>query len=314
MEAPAARERIRSANALRVFESAARCRSFTRAAHELNVTQVAVSRMVARLEDTLGVKLFDRSAQGLRLTEDGALLQSAVSAGFAQMEGALREIRRRRADRGTVTLSLSSGFISHWLMPRYAAFQQAVPQVNLRFEVVSGVLRGDVDEVDMGLRMHDPERKWQAWPFCPEVVLPVCSPAYLGRFGAIDGARELRSHTLIHLTDTTLGWDEYGARVGLDCRRPGHSLAFSDTALVLQAALIGQGVALGWVSACSSALREGLLVPAASLPVVTGRDYVLAARQGPVREEVTRVRVWLAATMQADLARIARRHAFLRPR
>src|SRR5438067_12149686 len=102
MEEPIERERIRSANALRVFEAAARCQSFTRAAQELHVTQVAVSRMVARLEDSLGVRLFARSPQGLRLTEDGTLLQSAVSSGFAQMEAALREVKRRRADRGTV--------------------------------------------------------------------------------------------------------------------------------------------------------------------------------------------------------------------
>src|SRR3989442_7964577 len=104
---------IRSDNALRVFEAAARCANFTLAAAELHVTPVAVSRMVSRLEDTLGLRLFTRSRLGVRLTEEGEVLHSAVSAGFSQMETALREIRRRRADRGTVTLSLSSGFTSH---------------------------------------------------------------------------------------------------------------------------------------------------------------------------------------------------------
>jgi len=307
------RERIRSANALRVFEAAARCRSFTRAAEELHVTQVAVSRMVGRLEDSLGVRLFARSSQGLRLTGDGALLQSAVSAGFAQMETALREIKRRRADRGTVTLSLSSGFISHWLMPRYARFQQAVPQINLRFEVVSRILHGDVDEVDLGLRMHDPNRNWQTWPFCPEIVVPLCSPDYLHRMGPMDDTTNGHRHTLIHLTGTPFGWDDYGARVGLDFRRPGNSLAFSDVALVLQAALIGQGVALGWVSGTSAALREGLLVPASPHAVRTGREYRLAAKPGPVRDEVTRVREWLVAQMQEDLAELEQRYEFLRP-
>jgi LysR family glycine cleavage system transcriptional activator len=307
-----ARERIRSANALRVFEAAARCLSFTLAAAELHVTQVAVSRMVGRLEESVGVRLFTRSRAGLRLTEDGALLHQAVSAGFGQMEAALREIRRRRADRSTVTLSLSSGFTSHWLMPRYARFQQAVPDIHLRFELISGVLQGGVDEVDLGLRMHDPERHWQAWPFCPELVIPLCSPGYLHRVGSIDKATDVRRHTLIHLTSTTLTWEAYGARVGLDVRRPGNALSFSDSALVLQAALLGQGVALCWVSATSGALREGLLVPACAGLVRTGKDYALVARPGATRDEVARVRDWLVAEMRDDLVAIGRRYPVFR--
>jgi DNA-binding transcriptional LysR family regulator len=239
-------------------------------------------------------------------------LHSAVSAGFSQMETALREIRRRRADRGTVTLSLSSGFISHWLMPRYARFQQAVPHINLRFEVISGVLHGDVDEVDLGLRLYDPSKKWQSWAFLPEMVLPVCSPEYLRRMGAIGAPADASHHTLIHLSTTTLSWKEYGAHTGLDCRHPANSLSFSDSALVLQAALLGQGIALGWVSAVSGALREGLLVPAASRLIRTGKEYRLVARPGSMREEVRRVLDWLLSEMREDVAAITRQYALFR--
>lgn len=310
MEAP--HQTIRSANALRVFEAAARCASFTLAASELHVTPVAVSRMVSRLEDTLGIRLFTRSRLGVQLTEEGEVLHSAVSAGFSQMDTALREIKRRRADRGTVTLSLSSGFTSHWLMPRYARFQQAVPHINLRFEVISGILRGDVDEVDLGLRLYDPTMNWQSWEFCPEVVLPVCSPEYLHRMGAIGEPADVSQHTLIHLTTTTMSWEEYGARTGLDCRRPGNSLSFSDSALVLQAALLGQGIALGWVSAVSGALRESLLVPASSRLIRTGKEYRLVAKPGSIREEVRRVLEWLGSEMRDDVASITQRYALFR--
>jgi len=307
-----ANQTIRSANALRVFEAAARCANFTLAASELHVTPVAVSRMVGRLEESLGIRLFTRSRLGVRLTEEGEVLHSAVSAGFSQMETALREIRRRRADRGTVTLSLSSAFISHWLMPRYARFLQAVPHINLRFEVISGVLHGDVDEVDLGLRLYDPTRKWQSWEFYPEVVLPVCSPEYLHRVGAVDESAEMSRHTLIHLSTTTMSWEEYGARAGLDCLRPGNSLSFSDSALVLQAALLGQGIALGWVSAVSGALREGLLVPASSRLIRTEKEYRLVARPGPIRQEVRRVLDWLVSEMREDVATITRQYALFR--
>jgi DNA-binding transcriptional LysR family regulator len=311
MEDEARRERIRSAKALLVFESAARCLSFTRAAEELHVTQVAVSRMVARLEDDLGVQLFTRSSQGLKLTDDGAVLHSAASPGFSQMEGALREIRRRRAGRGTVTLSLTSGFVSHWLMPRYARFQQAVPNINLRFEVFSRLLQGGVEDVDLGVRIDDPHRHWQAWPFCPEIVIPLCSPGYLRRNGSLDKAKSLQAHTLIHLSGSPYGWEHYGEATGLDGGGAGHTLAFSDGALALQAALIGEGVTLGWVSATSGALRERLLVPASNRPVRTGRHYSVVAKPGQLRDEVTRVRDWLLAEMQDDLAALSRRYRFL---
>jgi DNA-binding transcriptional LysR family regulator len=311
MEDTADRERIRSAKALLVFESAARCLSFTKAAEDLHVTQVAVSRMVARLEDTLGVQLFTRSRQGLQLTEDGSLLQAAVSSGFSQMEGALREIRRRRAGRGTVTLSLTSGFVSHWLMPRYVRFQQAVPNINLRFEVFSRLLQGGVEDVDLGVRIDDPHRHWQAWPFCPEVVIPLCSPRYLRRNGSLDKTKNLQEHTLIHLSGSPYGWEHYGEATGLDWRGAGHSVAFSDGALALQAAVMGEGVTLGWLSATSGALRERLLVPSSNRPVRTGRFYSLVAKPGPVREEVTHVREWLVAQMQDDLAALAGRYKFL---
>lgn len=306
------RTTYRSAHAMRVFEAAARHLSFTAAAAELHVTQVAVSRMVARLEDELGLRLFLRSRTGLQLTEDGGVLQEAVADGFSRIERGFLELRRRQAHRNTVTLSLSNGFTSHWLMPRYVAFQEAVPGINLRFQLTGAILQGDVDQVDLGMRMHDPSHGLQHWDFCPEVVLPVCSPDYLARMGALDAAADTGAHTLIHLTATTLDWEDYCARSGPSFERAGPALGFSDSALVLQAALLGQGVALGWLSAVSYALRSGLLVPASARAVPTARTYDLVARPGPLREEVLRVRDWLLDQMRADLREVGNRYGFLR--
>lgn len=305
------RESIRSPNALRVFESAARCLSFTVAASELHVTQVAVSRMVARLEDSVGVRLFIRHRNGLQLTEDGAILFASVSDGFSKMQAGLRELRRRRTSRNTVTLSLSSGFTSHWLMPRYSKFQEAVPGINLRFQLTDSILHGDVDEVDLGMRMYSPAQHLQSWSFCPEIVVPLCSPEYLARMGSFKEAADSGNHTLIHLTTTTMDWDGYCSRSGLKHSRQGNSLSFSDYALVIQAALLGQGVGLGWVSVVSGVVRSGLLVPASAYVVRTGKEYRLVARNGPLGAEVCNVRDWLIAEMEDDLKSIGTRYSFL---
>ncbi len=301
------RRAIRSANALLVFEAAARRLNFSRAAEELHVTQVAVSRMIGRLEDSLGVKLFIRSRSGLALTEDGALLQAAVTNGFGQMESAIREIQRRRSDSHTVTLSVSGAFTSHWLMPRYARFQQEFPEISLRFELISR-LRGPVDKVDLGVRMLDSAADSNSWHFCKELVLPVCSPDYLKRCGALEDASP---HVLIHLLDTTMDWGDFCKHTGLDVHRLGNTISFTDGAMVLDAAIWGRGIALAWTSATSYALRTEKLVAASTRFVSSGREYRLVSPPGRMRKEVADVRDWLLAEMGADMACLRERYPFL---
>src|SRR6266404_3538612 len=129
--------------------------SFTAAAAELNVTQPAVSRMLGRFEQHLGVRLFDRSAGGAVLTEEGELLYRRVLDGFRSIESGLIEIERRRRGTETITLSVSSAFTTHWLMPRIDKLQRQFPSVDLRFQLISGSLRGAVENVDFGMRFRD---------------------------------------------------------------------------------------------------------------------------------------------------------------
>src|SRR5258705_11271612 len=113
---PELRRMLPSSNALFVFDAAARNGSFTAAAVELNVTQPAVSRMLGRFEQHLGVRLFDRTAGGAILTEEGELLYRRVLDGFRSIERGLVEIERRRRGTQTLTLSLSAAFPTTWLM------------------------------------------------------------------------------------------------------------------------------------------------------------------------------------------------------
>src|SRR5438045_2851121 len=152
---PELRRMLSSSNALFVFDAAARTGSFTAAAAELNVTQPAVSRMLGRFEQYLGVRLFDRTAGGAVLTDEGEMLYLCVLEGFRTIETGLVEIDRRRRGTETVTLSVSSAFTTHWLMPRIDKLQRQFPTVDLRFQLISGPLRGPVDNVDLGMRFRD---------------------------------------------------------------------------------------------------------------------------------------------------------------
>jgi LysR family glycine cleavage system transcriptional activator len=295
-----------SMNSLVVFEVVARERSITRAAEELNVTQVAVSRMIARLEKALSTQLFVRSRAGLKLTDDGILLARGVTEGIEYINRSVVDIKQRKDRTQTVVLSLSSAFIAYWLMPRYQRFQSAFPEINLRFHVISGVLQGSVEEADLAMRPADQTRKSQKiWTFTPEVIVPVCNATYLQSHGPLNEARDLSRHTLIELVPTTLNWESFRRRVAIDGTVSDALLIFSDYAPVLQTAMIGRGIALGWVSGVSYALRTGQLVPASRHVVATGRNYDLVSAQRPARPQVERVKEWLVAEMEADLQEIA---------
>lgn len=296
------RRKLPSANALFVFEAAARHENFTRAAEELNVTQPAVSRTLAGLEQHLGARLFLRGKPGARLTEDGMLLKKVVESAFSQIDGVLDQLQERRTGKAQVTLSVSTAFTTHWLMPRIATFQKAFSDVDLRFQLIPGPVTGPTGGVDIAMRYGGPSDS-TGWFVMREAYVPVCAPSYL------DPPPE-GGPALIRLDGT--------AAEGVASRMPGThqrreaQLAFSDYAVVVQAALVGQGIAAGWMNIVSYWMNEERLVPAVEEMVLPGRDCRLLTRaDGPHREVVHAVRDWLVDQMQADLRQIARRYPAL---
>jgi DNA-binding transcriptional LysR family regulator len=294
------RRLVPSANALFVFEAAARYLSFTQAAGELLVTQSAVSRMIARFEVHLGAKLFHRAPTGIELTEEGRHLYAAVTSSFQRVEMAIEDIRAQHGEQGTVTLSISSAFAMHWFMPRLPSFEKQFPDIDLRFQVMRSEPLGPVQDVDFGIRYDArDDAEHQRWPLLDEEILPVCNVDYLKRHGAIAPGCDMSKHTLAHLSGTTrLPWSRYLSAFDLPSPHGSRSLTFSDYALVLQAAISGRGIALGWRHVISHALAEGNLVPAAPHVFTTGRSYYLVASGSrPLRKPAVLVRDWLLSEM-----------------
>ncbi|HEV7409534.1 MAG TPA: LysR family transcriptional regulator [Bradyrhizobium sp.] len=302
---PELRRMLPSSNALFVFDAAARNGSFTAAAAELNVTQPAVSRMLGRFEDYLGVRLFDRTAGGAILTEEGELLHRRVLDGFRSIESGLIEIERRRRGTETVTLSVSSAFTTHWLMPRIDKLQREFPNVDLRFQLISGSLRGAVENVDVGMRFRDQDdAESNGALVMKEVMLPICSPGYRDSNVSMEPTE---GRTIIKLADTPEDWvTQYPASL-TDGSGPAKALSFSDYAVVVQAALLGQGVTLGWLTVVSHWLLTGALVPASASLVSTRRvcEFV-GPRSRPIRPVAVEIRDWIIAQMRNDMLAIDR--------
>ncbi|MBV9735292.1 MAG: LysR family transcriptional regulator [Acidisphaera sp.] len=296
---------VPSARSLLIFEAAARAGSCSAAAREFNLTQPSVSRNIAQLEAHLGVQLFTRSPSGLALTAEGQMLHRAVADGFRQIEAAIQDVLALRTRKEVVELSLSTAFVTHWFIPRLPDFQAAFPSVDLRFQLIGGTLRGAPGNVDLAMRMASPDEADRlSWPFAPELIIPVCSPAYLAARGALDSPARGRRHVLLHLSDTQ--YDEAMLWGGRLIREPGTTrIAFSDYGVVLQAALKGEGVALGWITVVSRALIDQALIPASARRVHTGRFFHLVAPKGrSLRPLVLAIRDWMIGQMRDDMERL----------
>ncbi|HAA39760.1 LysR family transcriptional regulator [Pseudomonas lactucae] len=298
------RRKLPSSSSLFVFEAAARCGSFTRAAEELCVSQPAVSRMLGRLEEHLGVQLFERVRGGARLTEGGSILYRRVQEGFSTIEAAISEIEARATGVETITLSVSTAFTTHWLMPRMSRFNQAFPNVDLRFQLMSGKIGGPLVDVDLGMRyLEASSLKVTDTLVLPEITIPLCNRQYQAYL--LEERSRKQPRTLISMDTQERGWVAHFDTLG---QRPGvadNSQVFSDYAVVVQAALLGQGMALGWLNVVSHCLAKGELLPAAEQVRVSARRCCLVSPGNrALRPLAAAVRDWIVTEMHSDLAQI----------
>lgn len=292
------RARLPSSGSLFMFEAAARHRNFTLAAREFNVTQPAISRMISRLEQHLGATLFLRKAGGLELTAEGRLLFRAVRDGFERIEDTVCEIESRAQDPEVVTVSVTSAFAIHWLMARFDRFRREVPGVTMRLDLIHGEPLGRIGAADLGLRYNMPEGEdIESMALDSEMVIPVCGPTYREEHGLIDGPGGMKGQMLAGLMGRMrIPWTRYIEVMGIGPLRDATELSFSDYALVIQGAIKGQGVALGWWHVIAGEVLSGGLVPASTHFLRTGASYHLVTRRSAAaRPAVRKVRDWLVA-------------------
>lgn len=297
------RRLLPSLNALVAFEAIVRCGTFANAAKELGVTSPAVSRAMGRLECHLGVPLFRRTPRGAILTEEGSNLFSSVSQGFSEIERALADlVDRRLSRRPPIVLSVSSGFATHWFMPRLARFQASFPGEEIHFQLINGPLEGPVDGIDIAMRF-DPhaDANTRVYPFMRELLLPVCSALYQG---ARTGAGDLlpAAAQMISLSGSQFQWHRLFASGFAGAR--GNEILLTDYSLVVQATLAGQGLAVGWFNVVSGLLASGALVPALPQVIATGRRCDLVLPNRPRSAVVTKVCDWMVEEFRSDIERI----------
>lgn len=254
---------IQSLNHLAAFEASARLCSFTKAAEELGVSQPAISQSIRRLEAAIGIKLFKRNHRIITLTEAGATLKSDVTQGLEQIERSIRQLQQR-SDGKHVTLSVSSAFAHYWLVPRLQNFRTSHPGIDLRMQQTDMDL--DLAQEGISLAVWRGSGSWKSYAsalLASESISALASPAWIARNGRVDTLGALKTCRLITLEEPHRyrpEWQDFFANFGERYTDDGTGLRLNDYALVLQAALAGEGVAFGWQHVTRNLVDAGLLV------------------------------------------------------
>jgi DNA-binding transcriptional LysR family regulator len=295
---------------LKSFEAAARHLSFTKAGHELFLSQSAISRQIQALETQLGVPLFHRRVRSLLLTEAGQSYYREISEALQRLREATARLSRTQPD-GAVTVTTTLTFASFWLVPRLSDFQRRHPEVAVHLAADNAVRDMRKSGLDVSIRYSTREMAGEgAIRLFGERVLPVCSPTLLAREG-LSKAEDLESFVLLHYEDLErrtpwLSWDVWFEVMRMRPIKGRSALRFSHYDQLMRAAIEGQGVALGRVPLVERLLRTGELVAPLrvsrySMGAKNRAYWLLLAPDAVKRPHVQRFASWLRERVAAEL-------------
>ncbi|HYD66525.1 transcriptional regulator GcvA [Azospirillum sp.] len=290
--------RLPPLNALRAFEAAARHLSFTKAAEELHVTQAAVSHQIKGLEEWLGLPLFRRMNRALVLTDAGQAYLPPLKEALDLMENATQRLFRKDST-GALTISTMPSFAAKWLVMRLGRFQAAHPELDVRLQTTSDMTDFAQQDVDVAIRFGRPP--WagvRTERLMTEEIFPVCAPSLMKGPDAPQRPADLLRLPLLH-DDYFITWGTWFAAAGLEGVDASRGITFTDSALVLQMAAEGQGVALTRRVLAADDLAAGRLVRLFDITLPSDYAYyVVAPPHYFSRPKVKAFRDWLFAEVE----------------
>jgi len=280
--------------ALRAFESAARLGGFKSAAKELFVTPAAISHQVKLLESQLGVLLFERSAQGVKLTESGEVLYPSIHLALSDMNRSFK-IFTNDVSPGKIRVTTTPAFAALWLIPRISAFYENFPDVQVSVETSNDIVDLLRDSsVDLAIRCGNSEY--------PDLYKKFLMYEEFGVFSCPmweAGAGKGRSENLSLINvrwgtpfPLSISWENW-------CRAANREdwldnaiyREYDDEHFALQAAISGQGLVLASTVLVADSVSKGLLVPVRPDTRIEGLRYSAVAVPG--RERISPLKEFL---------------------
>lgn len=290
-------QNIHSPRNLIVFDAAARLGSFTRAAEELNMQQPSVSAAIKQLEEALGVILFQRGHRKVELTAAGIRLFSDSSKALDDLEASVQAVRQMgREDH--VTLNSSSAFSYYWMMPKLSQLRALHPGVDLRLQ--NSDREPDLDSENISLSIRLGNGNWPGYhmaKIAEEIIYPVASPRVMASAKNLRSIPNLLNERLIHLEEPIRErptWAQWFAHHGIHDREITAGLRLNDYALVLRAAVSGEGIAFGWEHIARDLLERGMLAARKEWAWKTGNGiYLVWSKTKPLSKNAKLVRDWM---------------------
>lgn len=285
--------RLPPLNALKSFEAAARHLSFTKAADELHVTQAAISHQVKTLEDFLGMALFRRLNRSLMLTDEGQILFPAMSEALDLIMVTTDRLHRHQ-QLGMLNVATMDSLAANWLVPRLGRYRRANPDIDVRVTTSDQLIDYNRDSIDLGIRYGRGD-----WPgmhvthMMTEEVFPVCSPKLLAEGPPLKKPDDLQHYTLLH-DDMREDWRMWLMAVGATKVDPTRGPGFKHSNLVYQAAVFGEGVALGRSVLVADELEQGRLVKVLDFALPANYAYwIVSPHATASHPKVESFRDWL---------------------
>jgi DNA-binding transcriptional LysR family regulator len=244
---------------LQAFEAVARRRSFALAAAELHLTASAISHQVARLESHLGVRLFERSAHGVRISVAGEMYLSRVGGALSAIAAATEDLRQGVSN--SLYVHSAPSIASLWLMSRLHAFAQAYPDISLNLSAAHTPSDFELGQADIDLRYGVPN--WPGLvvePLFEERIVPLASPAFI-QAHRLRRPEQLLGVKLIQSNVSIVQWSDWFAAF-TDLRAPDRfAVRFDRAQMSLDAATQGLGVALESATIAGRHIAERKLRP-----------------------------------------------------
>ena len=288
------RRLLPSTSALAAFEAVARLGSFSAAAEELALTQGAISRQIAVLEELLQMQLFLRGSRGVTPTAEAQAYARSIAEALLLIRSSTLDAMTR-SQGNSLTLAILPTFGPRWLMPRIRGFVEEHPDITLNFTTRIGKFDFDAEAIDAAIHIGAPD-----WPgadctfLMNESVEPMCSPEFRQQ-NPVRSPGEFAGLTLIHLASRSRAWDHWFQSLGMETP-PGRSMRLEQFATAAQACVAGLGAALLPRFLVEAELDSGALVPLYPHPVVSPSAYYLVApRAKSQRRPIAQFRSWILA-------------------
>lgn len=288
--------RLPSMDLIRSFVAVGRRMSITLASEDLCVTQSAVSRQIHALEEKLGVKLLVRGHRSITLTPEGEALFRVADTAVSQLQEVVGSISVAR-DRRPVTVSAPNGFSGLWLLPRMGHFQQRHSDIHLRISANARVVDLRGEGIDVAIRYCSPSAAPKgAVRLFGETLALVANPSLCAR--ALEGPEQISEYFLLEFDDLRryhLQWSDWLSAMGWASAKPKGVLRFNQYDQVIQAALAGQGIALGRMELLGTMLAERRLVALSRPRRVAVHEYAhwLIQADAEPREDVFDLITWV---------------------